>query len=245
MARNHSHQGKRKKSRSRKPKPVVAKMARGADKHRLYEESVQEVESDVQMIDRVFKRRYERIPRTLREDFCGTAALCCEWVRCRDDNRATGVDIEPQVLEYCRQHHFPKLDSEQQGRVELRMADVLEDETTGIDVTCAFNFSYFCFQTRPILLRYFHDLAPREIARREEIPVVTVKSRLRKGLALLRQKLIQHFEDDRTACGVALLSLGIENWKSAVLPSAILTGGFLVSRSRPRHLGRPRHLRGT
>lgn len=163
MARNHSTQGRQKsgrgkpsgKRRRKAKRAVVPKMSRGADRHRLYEESVQEVESDVQMIDRVFKKRYGRLPKRLREDFCGTAALCCEWVRTRSDNRAVGVDIEPEVLEYSRQNHFPKLDPEQQARVDLREGDVLADSTSGFDVTCAFNFSYFCFQTRDLLRRYF------------------------------------------------------------------------------------------
>ena len=157
MSRNHTHQGRKRKGRrkSKKPRAVSTKIARGADRHRLYEESVQEVEADVALIERLFKKRYGHPPRLLREDFCGTAAMCCEWVRTRGDNRAIGVDIEPEVLEWCRTNHFPKLDADQRARVELRLADVLEDKTAGVDATCAFNFSYFCFQTREALLRYF------------------------------------------------------------------------------------------
>lgn len=168
MARNHSDQGKNKKGKdkkgknkkgkdkkNKKDKSIAAKMARGADRHRLYEESVQEVESDVQMIDRVYKKRYGRLPLSLREDFCGTAALCCEWARTRENNTAAGIDLEQEVLDYCRQNHFPKLDNEQQTRIDLRLGDVLEDDVSGFDVTCAFNFSYFCFQTRPLLTQYF------------------------------------------------------------------------------------------
>jgi hypothetical protein len=174
VARTHKNLGKNKNGKDKKgknksgknknkPRPITAKMARGADRHRLYEESVQEVESDVQMMDRVFKKRFGRPPRTMREDFCGTAALCCEWVRTRDDNRATGVDFEQEVLDYSRQNHFPKLDSEQQSRVELRLGNVLEDDTRGFDVTCAFNFSYFCFQNRPLLKSYF-EMARKSLA---------------------------------------------------------------------------------
>ena len=157
MARNHKNQGKHKKNRKggKSKQSPVPKMSRGADRHRLYEESVQEVESDVTMMDRVYKKRFGRLPASMREDFCGTAALCCEWVRTRRTNTAVGVDIEPEVLEYSRQHHFPKLDTEQQSRVELREANVLEDETRGFDVTCAFNFSYFCFKSRDLLTSYF------------------------------------------------------------------------------------------
>lgn len=40
-----------------------------------------------------------------------------------------------------------------------------------------------------LLARYFDDLPPREIARRNEVPVATVRSRLRRGRELLRQEL--------------------------------------------------------
>ena len=161
MARNHSKTGKQKKNKNKnkkgKNKAITSKMAKGADKHRLYEESVQDVEADVYLIERLFKKRYGRPPRLLREDFCGTAWMCCEWVRAHEDNRAIGIDIEPEVLEWSRQNHFPKLDADERARVELRLGDVLEDGTSGVDATCAFNFSYFCFQTRELLLRYFKE----------------------------------------------------------------------------------------
>ena len=51
------------------------------DKHILYEKSVQTPDSDVQFMKRVFKAERGRLPQVLREDFCGTAALCCEWIK--------------------------------------------------------------------------------------------------------------------------------------------------------------------
>ena len=43
-----------------------------------------------------------------------------------------------------------------------------------------------------LFLRFFHDLPPREIARREDVPVETVKTRLSRGLAILRRQLDEH-----------------------------------------------------
>ncbi|TDJ65862.1 MAG: sigma-70 family RNA polymerase sigma factor [Planctomycetota bacterium] len=40
-----------------------------------------------------------------------------------------------------------------------------------------------------LLMRYFEDLSPTEIARREAVPVATVKTRLRRGLERLRARL--------------------------------------------------------
>ncbi|MEQ1894187.1 MAG: RNA polymerase sigma factor, partial [Planctomycetota bacterium] len=40
-----------------------------------------------------------------------------------------------------------------------------------------------------ILLRFFQELPPREIARRQGVPVDTVNSRLQRGLGVLRRRL--------------------------------------------------------
>jgi SAM-dependent methyltransferase len=156
---------KKKKHGRGKAQARAPRMARGADKYRLYEESVQDVEGDIYLIERVFKKRFGRLPRTVREDFCGTAALSCAWVEEHRENRAFGIDLDPEPLEWCRQNHFPKLTADQRERCVLIQADVLDDETSGVDVTCAYNFSYFCFKTSDELLRYFRraraSLAPQ------------------------------------------------------------------------------------
>ncbi|MCZ6598527.1 MAG: sigma-70 family RNA polymerase sigma factor, partial [Planctomycetota bacterium] len=55
-----------------------------------------------------------------------------------------------------------------------------------------------------IFLRYFEELRPGAIAERQGIPVGTVKTRLRRGLELLREALDRCFGDDRSAWSVAL-----------------------------------------
>ncbi len=47
-----------------------------------------------------------------------------------------------------------------------------------------------------ILLRFFEDLAPREIARRYRLAVPTVKTRLRRGLQLLRPRVLDRLGDE-------------------------------------------------
>jgi len=148
--------GKRgKKDKKKRAKNVSAKMARGADKYRLYEESVQDVEGDIYLIERIFKKRYGRKPQTLREDFAGTALLSAEWVRRGGKSRAFAIDLDPEPLEWGRQNHFPKLGPDERERCKLILANVLDDDTKGVDVTCAYNFSYFCFKEREQLLAYF------------------------------------------------------------------------------------------
>jgi hypothetical protein len=133
--------------------------ARRADRYRLYEESVQDPELDVALFRRIFSKRFGRPPRLLREDFCGTAALACGWVASHGENRAWGIDLDPEPLAWGREHNLSALSWEQQKRVELIQGDVLEvEQLEKVDITVAYNFSYFTFQTRPLLLRYLRQV---------------------------------------------------------------------------------------
>ena len=55
-------------------------MAQQAERHRLYEHSVQCAETEVDFVRDTFKKLRGRPARLLREDFCGTANVCCQWV---------------------------------------------------------------------------------------------------------------------------------------------------------------------
>lgn len=129
--------------------------AKKADKYVLYQEAVQDTESDVHLAQRIFKKRFGRPPHLLREDFCGTAALSCCWVQSDEQNRAWGIDLDPEPLEWGRQHNVEAMSPSQQDRIELIQADVREaEQREKVDVTCAFNFSFFLFKERSELLQY-------------------------------------------------------------------------------------------
>ncbi|MHC4953718.1 MAG: sigma-70 family RNA polymerase sigma factor [Planctomycetota bacterium] len=55
-----------------------------------------------------------------------------------------------------------------------------------------------------ILLRYFENLTPTEIARRTDVPPGTVRSRLKRGLDQLRARLVKEHGGDRRACLIAI-----------------------------------------
>jgi len=130
-------------------------MADLADIHELYEESVQNVENEVSFLKTTFAERRGRIAHTLREDFCGTASLACEWVRQGSDYSAIGVDIDASVLDWGRRNRIGRLNSAEQARVSLIEADVQTVETRSVDVLVAFNFSYWVFDERDRMLNYF------------------------------------------------------------------------------------------
>lgn len=132
-------------------------MAEQADIHELYEESVQNVENEVSFLQTTFRELTGRTGYLFREDFCGTASLACQWVRQGPEYSAIGVDIDPAVLEWGRNNRVSRLDSEDQARVSLIESDVLAVKTPQVDLMAAFNFSYWIFEERATMLRYFRS----------------------------------------------------------------------------------------
>ncbi len=76
---------------AKRSKPALT--AKTADKHILYEASVQCPEAEIDFVEKTFSKIRGRRASVLREDFCGTAATACEWVRRHATNRAVGVDL--------------------------------------------------------------------------------------------------------------------------------------------------------
>ena len=129
-------------------------MAERADIHELYEESVQNVENEVNFLSTTFRQLRGRTARLFREDFCGTASLACEWVKQGADYSAIGVDIDASVLEWGRKNRIGRLDTAEQARVSLIESDVQTVETPKVDILAAFNFSYWIFEERAQMVAY-------------------------------------------------------------------------------------------
>ena len=130
-------------------------LSKKADKYDLYQRAVNSPEADIWLIKRVFRNHYGRRPHLLREDFCGTALLACDWAKDHEDNRAFGIDLDPEPLEWGRRHNMASLTPEQAARVKLIEGNVMDIGHEEVDATVAFNFSYFLFETRPELRSYF------------------------------------------------------------------------------------------
>jgi SAM-dependent methyltransferase len=141
--------------RKKRPKRRKATIASVADKRRLYEHAVQSPEVEIEFIEDTYKTLRGRLPRSLREDFCGTAKVCCDWVRRRRANTAIGVDIDPEVLDWGRRHNVARLKPALRPRVSLVRGDVRTAKTPRVDVIAAMNFSYWLFDTRAGLRGYF------------------------------------------------------------------------------------------
>jgi SAM-dependent methyltransferase len=133
-------------------------MAELADRHELYEESVQCVEEECDFITKTFKSIRGRDALSFREDFCGTASAACHWVQQSPEHTSIGVDLDSEVLAWGRKNRVGRLDDKQQSRVTLIESNVLDVSTDPVDVVGAFNFSYFIFQQRELMKQYFRAI---------------------------------------------------------------------------------------
>jgi SAM-dependent methyltransferase len=158
--------GGRRKARARKGKRARKSRfsAKSADKHVLYQLSVQAPETEVDFLNAWFKKLRGRKPLSLREDFCGTAILCAAWVKSAEERTATGLDIDAKVLSWGKEHNIAPL-GEAAERVRLLRKDVRASLSERFDIICAFNFSYWIFKTRDAMRGYFERVR-RGLARR-------------------------------------------------------------------------------
>ena len=146
-----------KKNRKRRNKSTPT-LASTADRHLLYELSVQCAEAEVDFVDHAFKRLRKRKAKLLREDFCGTANVCCEWVKRGNKRHAIGIDLDPEVLDWGRDNNLARLSEKKRQRITLLKENVLEVKTEQPDIISAMNFSYWLLQDRASLKTYFESV---------------------------------------------------------------------------------------
>jgi hypothetical protein len=150
---NRDRRDRRKKDRKRKKKKPRFTAAT-ADKHELYQYSVQSPEEDAKFLRRVYKSIRRKPARHMREDFCGTALLSSEWVRKGREYTAEGFDICPDTIAWGMAHNFEPLGTDA-SRCKLHLKDVREPSHRPPDVRCALNFSYCIFKSREEMVGYF------------------------------------------------------------------------------------------
>ena len=125
------------------------------EKYQLYLNSVQNPSADIEFINKEYKALHGKMPLTLREDFCGTGMLACEWTKQSDVHKALGVDLDIEPISYGVVNHWQDLDEDEKTRMKYLNANVLRDFDFKTDVIVAFNFSYYLFKQRNDLLNYF------------------------------------------------------------------------------------------
>lgn len=124
-------------------------------KYYLYENAVQSPDWHVRHFPRFYRWMSGRNAKRLREDFCGTSRISMEWVRAGKDRVATGLDLDPEPLDYFRRVHLPTLTKDERTRIHHQRKDVLIPTREKHDLIAACNFSFFIFKERETLLKYF------------------------------------------------------------------------------------------
>ena len=109
-------------------------MSETADRHALYEHAVQCAEAEIDFVDKTYRQLKGKRASILREDFCGTANVCCEWVRRGSKRTAFGVDLDPEVLDWGKRHQLSQLKSKQRERIKLIRDNVLTAKTGNVDI---------------------------------------------------------------------------------------------------------------
>lgn len=130
-------------------------LASQADRHVLYQKSVQDTDTEIELMVEKFHEIRGRDPLSFREDFCGTALLSVAWALGDPQRTAQGVDLCDETLTWGRKHNLKPVEDAIDGRVELINANVLDARQPAVDVTCALNFSYSVFKSRDLLKQYF------------------------------------------------------------------------------------------
>ena len=130
-------------------------LAERADKFECYQKSVQSPDHEIEFFEQAYRDVFDRKPRSLREDFCGTFAICCSWVKSNSKRKATGVDLCPETLQWGRDHNLSRLKDSQADRIQLLEQDVRTSEQPTVDILAAQNFSFWIFKTRKEVIEYF------------------------------------------------------------------------------------------
>ena len=97
---------------------------------------------------------------SMREDFCGTAVFSLAWVQSHPERTAISIDLDRSTLDWGLERRILPAGEDCASRLTLRNVNVLDPGGPESDLCVAFNFSYWCFDTREALRNYF--VAARE-----------------------------------------------------------------------------------
>ncbi|MGE3108905.1 MAG: hypothetical protein AB7O77_11235 [Phycisphaerales bacterium] len=125
------------------------------DRYDLYEACVQRPAE----LAAFLSRAHANEPLSLREDFCGSAALCRAWVTARPDaaRRAVGIDLEPAVIHVAKRR-LGLINPAQRARISLVAGNALHPphrpEDVAPDIVFVGNFSLGEIDSRTDLISY-------------------------------------------------------------------------------------------
>ena len=131
--------------------------AKNANPFELYEKSVQNVDFEVEFIDKIYKKYTKKKCLTIREDFCASAKISQAWVKSHSGKKAIAVDLDDTILNYARSECKNSLSDEEMTRIKILKGNSQSKITPKVDCVSAFNFSYWVFKKRIDLIKYFKN----------------------------------------------------------------------------------------
>lgn len=124
-------------------------------KYRFYEAAVQTPEQHADMFALIYADLEGKKAKILREDFCGTFAISCAWIKREKDNKAICVDLDSEPLAYGKKTRLSIMSQQEKSRIQVLQENVLSDIKTSADIIAACNFSFCIFKERAQLVEYF------------------------------------------------------------------------------------------
>lgn len=125
-------------------------------KYKLYTDSVQSPSESIDLISRIYTDNFGKKALSLREDFCGTFQVGCEWVKSDPQRTAFGIDLDPEPLSRAKKN-IAKLKAVEKKRASLCRQDVRVPTIPRVDIISAENFSFYIFKKRAELISYFRS----------------------------------------------------------------------------------------
>ncbi len=130
-------------------------LARNVNKNRLYEESVQCTDFEVNFIKKIYKKYNGARCHLLREDFCASALISSEWVKDHKQNISFCIDLDKKMISEAKKTRKARLNEKQQKRMNIFYGNSASFNSDKVDCVLAANFSYYVFKERKLLIKYF------------------------------------------------------------------------------------------
>ena len=130
-------------------------MAKPFDLYAYYENSVQTPSEHINIFSRMYREIRGKDAMSLKEDFCVTFLISCEWAKSHPERTSIGVDLDPEPIAYGKKHGMKELNAKEKKRVSILQKNVCDVLPKKSQIIGAGNFSFFIFKTRPELKKYF------------------------------------------------------------------------------------------
>lgn len=121
----------------------------------LYQQAVQHPLAEAFFLCNVYEQYNDcQQPVTLREDFCGSAAISLGWIMADPNRKAIAIDNDPPTIDFAQQQINDQLGHAAKA-ISLICDDVQKVTMPKADIIASMNFSTLIYHDRSSLFAYF------------------------------------------------------------------------------------------